>query len=160
MTSVDDLRSIIILSHLTEEMLAQLLPIIAVQVFEQEDVIFRQGEAAERFYMLRRGKVLLEQQIVDKVTVFVGAIEPGYSFGWSAMLAGGVYSADAVCAEPCEVLSFSRQKIDVLIEQTPALGLRLYRRLLVVLKKRFDYRTEQFRQAIMNHPDLKHLFSD
>ena len=126
-------------------MLAKLLPIITVQTFEEEDIIFSQGQPAERFYMLRRGKVLLEQQIVEKVTVFVGSIEPGYSFGWSAMLEGGIYSADAVCAEPCEVFSFKRQEINVLIEENPVLGLRLYRRLLVVLKKRFDYRTEQFR---------------
>jgi CRP-like cAMP-binding protein len=103
--------------------------------------------------------VLLEQQIADKVTVFVGSIEPGFSFGWSAMLQEGSYSADAACAEPCEVFSFKREKIHALIERDHALGLCLYKRLMVVLKKRYDQRTEQFRQAIMNHPEIQALFS-
>ena len=159
MLTISDLKSIAILSHLTDEMLEAMLPIIDFLKFDTDEPIFKQGEPADRFYMLKRGKVLLEQQIFDKVTVFVGSIEPGFSFGWSAMLEEGSYSADAVSAEPCEVLSFRREKIHALIEREHALGLRLYQRLLVVLKKRYDQRTEQFRQAIINHPEIQALFS-
>ena len=159
MLTISDLKSIVILRHLTDEMLEAMLPIIDFLKFDNEELIFKQGEPAERFYMLKRGKVLLEQRIADKVTVFVGSIEPGFSFGWSAMLGEGNYSADAVSVEPCEVFSFKREKIHALIERDHALGLCLYKRLLVVLKKRYDHRTEQFRQAIMNHPDILALFN-
>ena len=38
------------------------------------------------------------------------------------------------------------------------MGMRMHQRLLVIIKKRLDVRTEQFRQAIMNHPDMQSLF--
>jgi hypothetical protein len=60
--------------------------------------------------------------------------------------------------EASAVFSFKREKIFKLFEQEPALGLHMYRRLLVIIKNRLDYRTSQFRMAIMNHPDMQHLF--
>jgi CRP-like cAMP-binding protein len=109
--------------------------------------------------MLRLGKVLLELRMSEKVTVCVGSIRPGYSFGWSAMLEGGTYSTDAICAEPTECLSFRKEKVINLFEQDPEMGFRMYQRFLVILKKRYEDRTEQFRLAIMNHPDMQNLFS-
>ncbi len=158
--TVADLKQIVILSHLTDAMLEMLLETIDVLRFDHEDTIFQQNDPAHRFYMLRRGNVLLEQRITDKVTACIGSIKPGFSFGWSSMIEGGLYTARAVCVEPCEILSFTKQRIDKLLKQNPEMGFRLYQRLLVILKKRFDYRSEQLRLAIVNHPDMQDLFNE
>jgi len=158
MLTQDDLKHIVMLTYLTEPMLEKLSQIIDVLRFDKQEVIFRQNEPAQRFYMLKLGKVLLELRISDKVTVCVGAIRPGYAFGWSAMLEGGIYSTDAICAEPSEVLSFRKEKIMTLFEQDPEMGFRMYQRFLIMIKKRYEDRTEQFRLAIMNHPDMQNLF--
>jgi len=160
MLTKDDLKRIIMLTHLTDSMLDRLAVIVDVLKFDEEEFIFRAGEPAARFYMLRSGQVLLEQRIADHVTACVAAIKPGFSFGWSAMLENADYTVDAVCSAPSEVFSFKSSKINVLFEQDPEMGLRMYQRLMVIIKKRLDVRTEQFRQAIKNHPDMQVCFND
>ena len=147
------------IAHLTEPMQDRLSKIIDVLKFDKDEILFKEGEPAERFYMLISGNVLLEQRISDKVTACVGSVKPGFSFGWSAMVDNGVYTTEAVCIEPSEIYSFRRAKISNLFEQDPEMGFLMYRQLLEIIKKRLDYRTEQFRQAIKDHPDMQNLFS-
>lgn len=158
MVTIDELKQIVMLTYLNDAMLENLAHITDVLTFDKDEVIFRQHDPAERFYMLRYGNVVLEQQITENITACVGAVKPGYSFGWSAMIEDGIYTADAVCSETSEALSFKRSKIIKLFEQDPEMGLRLYQRLLVIIKKRLDYRTEQFRETIKNHPDMQRVF--
>ncbi len=158
MLSIEDLKRIVILDYLKDESLKKLLPTVDFLRFEERDAVFREGDIAHRFYMLRRGKVLLEKRISDKITVSVGTIKPGFSFGWSAMLDGGPYTTDAICAEPCEVFSIRREKILPLMDSDVEIGYVISQRLLRVIKKRLDLRTEQFLRAISQHPDMQSLF--
>ena len=109
--NTEDLKRIVILSYLTDDMLDKIVPIIDMLKFDEREAIFREGDIASRFYMLRRGKILLEKRISDKITVSVGSVKAGFSFGWSAMLDGGQYTSDAICSEPCEIFSVRREKI-------------------------------------------------
>jgi len=157
MISREDLRQIVMLGYLTDEMLDRLLPITELLHFDKNEYIFRQGDKAERFFMLQQGKVLLEQRITDKITVSVSAIKPGYSFGWSAMLDEELFTTDAICAEACEVFSFREKKIKTLFEQDHSLGFIMSQRLLRIMKKRYDIRTEQFIKTIRHHPEISRL---
>ncbi len=155
MIAVHDLKQIVILSHLTDVMLEKLLHIIDVLRFDRREIVFSENDPADRFFMLRHGQVLLNQRITDKVTACVGTIKPGFSFGWSSMLADEIYTAEAICAEPSEIYAFKRDKIQNLFAHDPEMGFRMYQRLLVILKKRYDYRTAQFKQSVVSHPDMQ-----
>ena len=157
MTSKEDLKNITILSYLTDEMRDKILPIVEVLRFHEQEIVFKDGDPANRFFMVKRGKVLLELRVSEKATVFVGAVKPGFAFGWSAMLDGGTYTTDAVCAEETEILAVRREQILNLIEADIDMGYRLTQRLLRVIKKRLDIRTEQFIRLIKKHPDMQHL---
>jgi len=152
------LKRIVILSYLSDSMLEKIVPIVDLLRFDEREAIFGEGDIAERFYMLRRGKILLEKRISDKITISVGTVKAGFSFGWSAMLDGGPYTSDAICAEPCEIFSVRREKILPLMDSDPSLGYIISQRLLRVMKKRLDLRTEQFLRSIHNHPDMHSLF--
>ena len=158
MITRQDLKQIVMLTYLTDPMLDSLAHIVDFLTFNKDEIIFREKEPSTRFYMLKAGQVLLEQRISDQVTACVAAIKPGYSFGWSAMMEGEAYTVDAVCEESSEVFSFTSEKFRALIQQDPEIGLRIHQRLLVIIKKRLDIRTEQFRKAIMHHPDMRSLF--
>ncbi len=120
-------------------------------------MIFKQGEKADRLFFLIRGKVLLEHRITDKITITTSGIRPGYSFGWSAMLDDELFSTDAICTEPCEIFSFRESEIKKLMEEDHSLGFIISRRLLNVIKKRYDARTEQMVKTIKFHPDISKL---
>lgn len=158
MVSREDLKQIVILGYLQDQMLDKLTPIVDQMMYHQDDNIFKEGDMADRFYMLKRGKVLLEKRLSEKVAVSVGAVKAGFSFGWSAMLDDGAYTSDAVCAETSEVLSVRREKMLNLMNEDPSLGYIFTQRLLRIIKKRLDHRTEQFLRAIQSHPDIQSLF--
>ncbi|MCF8067862.1 MAG: cyclic nucleotide-binding domain-containing protein [Desulfobacterales bacterium] len=157
MVTLNELKDIVILSYLTDEMLEKMLPITNLLMFDEGETLFKENDHAEWFYMLKRGKVLLEQKISDDITVFVGSIKPGYSLGWSSMLDGEHYTSDAVCAETCEVLAVKGSKLKDLLDNDFDMGYRLTQRLLRVIKKRMDYRKEQLLRVIKHHPDIKNL---
>ncbi|HSO18332.1 MAG TPA: cyclic nucleotide-binding domain-containing protein, partial [Desulfosarcina sp.] len=90
MLSYDDVKDIIDLSHLTETMLDAIIPNIDILQFEEDDIIFQEGDPAERLFFLKRGKVLLEKRISDKISFAIGAVTPGHSFGWSAVMGRGM----------------------------------------------------------------------
>ncbi len=158
MVTTEDLKKMVIMTHLKDDMLDRLIAITDVLTFNDQETIFRQGDIADRIYMVKRGKILLEQKMTDKITVSVGSVKPGFAFGWSTMIEEGYYTTNAVCAEPCEILSMRGDKIRTLCEEDPHMGFLLSRRLLVILKKRYDHRTEQFVKVIKHHPDMKDLF--
>ena len=158
MVTTEDLKKMVIMTHLKDDMLDRIISITDVLIFEDQEIIFRQGDIADRFYMVKRGKVLLEQRLAEKITVSVGSIKPGFAFGWSTMIEEGYYTTDAVCAEPCEIYSMKGDKIRALCDKDPYMGYLLTRRLLVILKKRYDHRTDQFIKVLKHNPDMKELF--
>ena len=158
MIARNDLKKIVMLGDLTDEMLDKLIPITELLHFDKREVIFRQGEKSRRFYMLKEGKVILEQSITDKIAVSLSAIKPGSSFGWSAMLDEEEYTIDAVCAEPCKVFSLRDEQIKALFEEDHSLGFIMSQRLLHIIKRRYDIRTEQFIKTLRHHPEISSLF--
>lgn len=158
MVTTEDLKKMVIMTHLKDDMLDRLIVITDVLTFNDQETIFRQGDIADRFYMVKRGKVLLEQKMTDNITVSVGSVKPGFAFGWSTMIKEGQYTTNAVCAEPSEIFSLRGNKLRTLCEKDPYMGFLISQRLLVILKKRYDHRTEQFLKVIKHHPDMKDLF--
>ena len=157
MITIDDLKQIIMLGYLNDGMLEKLVPITDLLLFDENEFIFRQGDKSDRLYMLREGKVLLELDVSDNITVSVSLIKPGHAFGWSAMLEEATYTVNALCSARCEVLSVRSEKLNALLEHDHSMGYILSQRLLVIMKKRYDIRTEQFIKTITHHPDIADL---
>jgi len=157
MVTKEELKDIVLLSFLNEERLSKVVPLIERIRFESGELVFKQKELAENFFMLSRGKVLLEQHISDKVTVSVGSIKPGHALGWSAMIGHERYTSDAICAEPSELFKVSGDKINALMDEDPVMGRQISKQILHIVKYRIDQRTQQLVRVIQNHPDMKDL---
>jgi len=162
MIAKSELRRIVILGYLTDSMLEKLIPIVERTHFDEQEYIFRQGQLAEKFYMLNRGKVLLEQSISEKMTVSIESIRPGYSVGWSSLLSGGVepysrYTSDAICTEPSELFALKSDELNALMDEDREMGYLIGQRLIRVIARRLRHRTEQFLRIIKQHPDINNL---
>jgi len=154
----EDLQKIIIMETLTDNMLEKIAPAIQlVQVGDQE-TIFEEGKKADRFYMLKSGKILLEKQISSNVTVSLGAIKPGYSFGWSAIF-GEPYSSLAVSAEESEIFTIEADTIVSVLESDHSMGFLVMGSLTRMMKNRMTRIEERFLRAIREHPDIDSLLS-
>jgi len=51
--------------------------------FAEQQVIFCEGDLANRFYLMEKGKVALESRTADGKVVLVETIGPGDALGWS-----------------------------------------------------------------------------
>ena len=154
MVSLEDLRKILLFENLTDRMLEDLLPLVETQLFEEREVIYELGNPAERFYLLKRGKVLLEIELGPEIIISLSAVKPGYSFGWSALLPSASYASYAVCAEPCEMFVMPADKLLALLEADHDMGYLLMHKMAAILKNRLERRTEQFLKVITKHPEI------
>ena len=162
MIARDELRRIVILGYLTDSMLDKLISIVERAHFDEGEYIFRQHDSAEKFYMLSRGKVLLEQRISDKMTGSIESVRPGYSFGWSGMMTGGIepysrYTSDAIATEASELFILKGEDLNNLLDQDDRMGHLIFQRLTRVIARRLRHRTEQFVRIIKQHPDIDNL---
>lgn len=161
MVTIEDIKDIVILRYLTDEMREELLPLFTLHQFAESEIVFRGGQTAEMLCMLKKGKILLEKRISDKVTISMGGMPEGFSFGWSSILGEDqAYSLDAVCAEPCEVIMIQGEILRKMFDKNPQMGYQFYQRLIRVVKKRLDHRTEQFLSVIRKHPDIELMFDE
>jgi CRP/FNR family cyclic AMP-dependent transcriptional regulator len=158
MVPFKELRKIYLMENLTDSMLGRMSPLLQMRLFGAGDIIFEQGDKADSFYMLKAGKLLLEVDLSETISVSMGAIKSGFCFGWSSLLPGSQYTSTAVCTEPCEVMSIPGEGFLNLMEKDHSMGYRVMQIIASILKSRLERRTEQFLKAIENHPDLQQLF--
>lgn len=160
MISIEDLRKIYLSQDLTDSMLEKILPIIQLLQFKEREVVFEEGDRADNFYMLKRGKILLEMEISEAIIISLGSIKTGYCFGWSALFPGSPrqsYTSYAVCAEACEVFAIPGQQFLDLLNEDQAMGYRVMKFVAKILKNLLDRKTAQFLKVMSKHPDIQRL---
>ncbi len=158
MVSIEELKKINLIQDLDDGELNKLAALCSLRIFSEKAVIFTQGQKADTFYMLVKGKVLLEVDLTDKIMISLGSVKPGYSFGWSSLFEGSNYTSSAICSEPSEVISIPAGPLLHSMEQDPVLGYKIMKGALGILRSRLTRRTEQFLKTLRMHPDIQGLF--
>jgi CRP/FNR family transcriptional regulator len=154
MLTRDDLKEMKTFVRMSDAMVDSLIPLAEIRTYRVGEIIFRDGDPSQRFFSLKSGKVLLEKKLSDVMTVSVGSVKPGQSFGWSSFIEGGAYTLDAICTDDCEVVGFSKDKLLKLMDLDSKLAHVLTQNLLTIVKNRLDRRTDQLMRVIKNHPDM------
>lgn len=162
MINRDELRRVVIMGRMSDGQLDKILPMVERRHYEDRQLVVREGDPADYFFMLKRGKVLLEQRLSEKLTVCMDAIQPGYSFGWSAMLVRDLepynaYTSDAISVDASEVFAINGEEFRELLESDHTMAYLMHQRLNRVIKQRLVHRTEQFMRLIRKHPDINNL---
>lgn len=160
MISKAELKKDFFLKYLTDEMLEKIISITQVINVESGQVIFNEGDPADNFYMVKSGKVLLEQKISEDIMVTVGSIDAGEAFGLSVLLNEDERSMAAICNESAVLYVLHRQFLLDLMESDHSMGYLIMKQAASVLNERSVLRTEQFLRAIHSHPDIHELEYD
>ena len=99
-----------------------------------EDVVFKEGDDAEYFYMLEEGKVDLFVGKQEEVRFLV--YYPGEIFGWSALVKPHRYLASARCATESTITKVPRTAVDIIAKDYPSDGQLIYKHLAGILAER------------------------
>jgi len=133
-----------------------ILQCFRVENHEVEEVIFCQGQMADRLYLLASGRVEIRFKRYDGEALTVSVIEPGGIFGWSAALGRRSYTSGAVCTESGHSLSIQGRDLRRICEEHPATGVILLERLAEVIALRLTsthaHVMELLRQGIAPAP--------
>ena len=114
-----------LLGHLDPEELAALLASASVERFAAGEVVFRQGEADNRLFVVLDGRVMIStKQEPDKVNV-LNVLGAGRIFGEIALLDGGARVADAASLVESHLLVIERGDFILFLRQHGDVALRL-----------------------------------
>jgi CRP-like cAMP-binding protein len=123
------------LCGLTRDQLALLNDCALPAQFKAGQIIFREGEKAKLFYLIEKGKVVLESKAEFGEPVVIDTIGAGDLLGWSWMMAPYKWRFTARTVEPTEVIYFAGTILRDYCERDHSLGFELHRRLSAVMMK-------------------------
>jgi CRP-like cAMP-binding protein len=106
--------------------------------FEAGETLFREGEPADVFYVLRRGRVALELYVPGRGPLTIETIEAGSVVGWSWLFAPHVWHFDARAVAPVRAVAVDGACIRGKCDDDPALGYELMQRFSAVLLERLN----------------------
>lgn len=108
------------------------------QVFEAGDYLMREGDPADSFYVLRRGRVGLEIAVPQRGAVTVETIDGGGLIGWSWLVEPHRTHLDARAIGTAHVVAFDGACLRGKLDADPALGYELMKRFLPVIVERLQ----------------------
>jgi CRP-like cAMP-binding protein len=141
MTSVETLVAIFSRYPFAEELLPAHLEKLCSMAFDvpfkKNEIIFREGDECNNFYLLTSGKVILEIP-VQGCLLGIETLGPGDELGWSSMLMSDRRHFQARAVEPVHTLAFDGAELNRVCKEDPPFGYALLYRLLGVVSRRLQ----------------------
>lgn len=106
--------------------------------FMPDEMIFREGEPADIFFLIRVGKVLIGTQAPERGLIPIQTVGPGEVVGWSWLFPPYRWQFDAKALEVTRALAFDGKCLREKCEQDPRLGYELMRRFARVMAERLQ----------------------
>jgi CRP-like cAMP-binding protein len=111
--------------------------------YEAGELIFREGDPANRFYLIEQGRVSLESHRRDEAPVAVQVIGPGDVLGWSWLFPPYYWHFDARALEPATAIFFYATRLREQCEQDHDFGYEMMKRMTHVVIHRLQAARKQ-----------------
>ncbi|MEP7250598.1 MAG: cyclic nucleotide-binding domain-containing protein, partial [Spartobacteria bacterium] len=115
------LRRSSLFHFLPEEHFEKLRPLLQEENYDFGDLLVRQGEPADSFYILLSGRARVVKVDQNGHEIVLATLKPGDSFGEAALSEGGTRTATVRCSTAVEALRLDRTDFLQLTEETPEL---------------------------------------
>ena len=106
--------------------------------FEEGQLIFHEGDSANRFYLIQEGRVAIETETKERSVLPIQIIGPGEVLGWSWLFPPYDWQFDARALEPTKAVFFYGTRLREYCEQDHDLGYELMKRVAAVIVKRLQ----------------------
>jgi CRP-like cAMP-binding protein len=107
--------------------------------FDDGELLFREGEPADSFYVVRRGRVSLELHTPERGGLVIDTIEPGEVVGWSWLFEPYVWHFDARAPGPLGAIPFDGACLRGKCDDDKELGYELMKRFAQVMIDRLQH---------------------
>jgi CRP/FNR family transcriptional regulator, cyclic AMP receptor protein len=106
--------------------------------FDVNQVIFRAGEAANGFYLIESGTVVLEESVFGREPVVIDVVSAGEPLGWSWLFPPYAWHFDARATEPCTAICLSGIILRQHRDEDLTLSHELFKRMSEVMVRRLQ----------------------
>jgi len=117
-----------------KDFVKDMMGITVRETYQPGDFLFREGDPADHFYILIKGRVKLTVGETGPVVYTVDSA--GEAFGWSSLIGREFYSASGECLETTVLDNFHRGEFHKVIEKYPGPGLIFFKRLAGLIGNR------------------------
>jgi CRP-like cAMP-binding protein len=102
------------------------------------ETLFREGDPADAFYLVRRGRVALELFVPNRGPLTIETIEPGEVVGWSWLFPPYRWHFDGRAVGPVRAIQLDGACLRDKCNADPAFGYELMRRFSQVMLERLQ----------------------
>lgn len=117
------LRQVPLFAAVGPETLEMLAPHVRRRTFRASETLFFAGDPGHTLYILVSGSVKICRYTPDGDRVVIALLGPGKWFGEMSLLDGKPRSADAIVAEPAELLMLDRESFQTILRSNHGIAL-------------------------------------
>ena len=141
-----------------KRILKELYANLSIKKFNTGDVIIKEGDKGDSFYILNTGSVQVLQKTLanDNIALAILKAEQGIFFGEAALISHDVRSASVIALTDCSTIVLSGEKFLALCKKEPVLGFRVIYRIatrLAATIKKTNHDKSVLYEALLNEVD-------
>jgi CRP/FNR family transcriptional regulator, cyclic AMP receptor protein len=106
--------------------------------FPRGDMIFKEGEEANQFFLIREGRVAIEIFVEARGPVTIQTLSAGEILGWSWLVPPYHWRFDARAVDEVRALALDGKCLREKSETDPRLGYELLKRFALVITRRLE----------------------
>jgi len=115
--------------------------------FKEGEIIFREGDPANRFYLIEEGSVVLESRKQDRAPVEIQTIGAGDVLGWSWLFPPYYWNFEARALDSTLAIFFYGTRLREKCEEDRAFGYELMKRMSAVMLQRLQATRKQLLES-------------
>lgn len=120
-----EIKSATLFSGLSDSELEEVLEVAKRKPLQKGRIIFHQGDVAEGFYVLVKGRVKIFKVNLEGKEQILQFVSPGYPFAEAALFVGKTYPASAEVVEDGIAYFFASDDFKRLIKTRPTIALNM-----------------------------------
>jgi len=130
MVSAEWLKKAELFKALDESSLSVLLSASSEESFPEGGMIFKQGERANRLYVLIEGVVDLTVKTQERIDFMTSKIDgEGAVFGTASLMEPYHYNVTAICRKPTKVLTIEADHLKKRMDENLGMGMEIMKKL-------------------------------
>lgn len=106
--------------------------------FNRGDYLFREGDPADKFYLIREGKVAVEIFAPQRTPIIVSTLGEGEILGWSWLLPPYQWKLNARALEYLRAIALDGKCLRNKCEQNHDLGYEVLKRFARIIEQRLE----------------------
>ena len=125
-------------SEFSDDVLKFLCECSSTSEIKKGQILFRQGENADKFYVIRNGRISIEMPAIMGPTLEIQTLDKDQVLGWSWLISPYKWNFQTRAEEDSELLQFDGAALLARCEQEPKFGYELLKKFAGLMSVRLN----------------------